>query len=162
MNKHISTLLSSVILAHLLLAFVHLPAGATNKPLVVVVGAATPLRNISLGELRRAFLGEAVEAGTGKRLVPINHPSGTPTRDRFDLAVLGLKPEAVGRFWVDRRIRDQSPPPKTVQSAELAIRVVASLPGAITYGTSELVNDQLRAVTIDGKAAGQPGYPLTK
>ena len=160
MNKQISTLLSSVILAQLLLVFVQPLAGAANKPLVVVVGTATPLRNISLGELRHVFLGEPVEAGTGKPLVGINHPMGIATRERFDLAVLGLKPDTIGRFWVDRRIRDQSPAPKAVQSAELAIRVVASLPGAITYGTSDLVNKQVRALTIDGKAAGQPGYPL--
>lgn len=134
-------------------------AGAAGKPLVVVVAASSTLKDISMGELRRAFLGEAVTAG-GKRLIAINHPLATPARDQFDKSVLGLKPDEVGRFWVDRRIRDQSPPPKTVQSAELAVRIAMSLPGAITYATADAVNDKLRALTIDGKAAGQAGYPL--
>jgi hypothetical protein len=133
--------------------------GAAGKPLIVVVAAASTVKDISMGELRRAFLGEAVTVG-GKRLIPINHPLATPARDQFDKIVLGLKPDEVGRFWVDRSIRAQSPPPKTVQSPELAVRIAMSLPGAITYTTPDNLNDKLRAVTIDGKAVGQSGYPL--
>ncbi len=135
------------------------PVGAAGKPLVVVAAVSSPFQDISVGELRRAFLGEAVTLG-GKRVIPINHPLATPLRDRFDQLVLGLKPDEVGRFWVDRSIRAQSPPPKTVQSPELAVRIAMSLPGAITYAAPESVNDKLRALKIDGKAPGQPGYPL--
>ena len=135
------------------------PAGAAGKPLVVVAATSSPFQDISVGELRRAFMGEAVTL-EGKRLIPINHPLATPLRDRFDLLVLGLKPDEVGRFWVDRSIRAQSPPPKTVQSSELAVRIAMSLPGAITYAAPESLNDKLRALKIDGKALGQPGYPL--
>lgn len=135
------------------------PAVAAGKPLVVVAATSSPFQDISVGELRRAFMGEAVTL-EGKRLIPINHPLATPLRDRFDLLVLGLKPDEVGRFWVDRSIRAQSPPPKTVQSSELAVRIAMSLPGAITYAAPEALNDKLRALKIDGKAFGQPGYPL--
>jgi hypothetical protein len=135
------------------------PVGAAGKPLVVIAAASSPFKDISVGELRRAFLGETVTL-EGKRVIAINHPLATPLRDRFDSLVLGLKPDEVGRFWVDRSIRAQSPPPKTVQSAELAVRIAMSLPGAITYASPEVVNDKLRALKIDGKAVGQPGYPL--
>jgi hypothetical protein len=132
---------------------------AAGKPLVVVVAASSTVKDISIGELRRAFLGEAVTLG-GKRLIAINHPLGSPAREQFDRIVLGLKADEVGRFWVDRQIRAQSPPPKTVQSPELAVRIAMSLPGAISYATADALNDKLRALTIDGKALGQTGYPL--
>jgi hypothetical protein len=159
MYKPYLKLFVSLLIYTALASVIPLHVGAAGKPLVVVVAASSAVKDISLGELRRAFLGEAVTVG-GKRLIPINHPLASPARDQFDKLVLGLKPDEVGRFWVDRSIRAQSPPPKTVQSAELAVRIAMSLPGAITYTTADNLNEKLRAVTIDGKAAGQPGYPL--
>lgn len=135
---------------------------AAGKPLLVVVSAATPLKDISIAQLRRAFQGEGAEYAPGKRLIPINHPVTSPGRLQFDRVVLGLTAEEIGRFWVDRRIRDQSGPPKAVPTAELALRVVTSLPGAITYIAAEELNSGVRALTIDGKSADAPGYALAQ
>jgi hypothetical protein len=74
--------------------------------------------------------------------------------------VLGLEPEAVGPFWIDRRIRDESPPPRIVPTLDLALRVVAKLPGAITYVPAPLTAAGVKALKIDNLSAGQPGYPL--
>ena len=133
---------------------------AAAKPLVVVVAATAAMKDISTANLRRAFQGMPTDFEGGKRFVPLNHPTGTPARVQFDRAVLGLEPDAVGAFWIDRRIRDESPPPRTVPSADLALRIVASLPGAITYAFPEQVTPAIRALTIDGKAAGAAGYLL--
>lgn len=160
MRRHLPRVLSALLVVLALTPLFHAGVRAAGKPLVVIVGAAVPMKDIGLAVLRRAFLGEAAEYASGKRLIPINHAPGTPARDQFDKAVLGLKPEEVGRFWIDRRIRDQPPPPKTVPSVDLAVRIVMSLPGAISYVTQDMVNDKVHALTIDGKAAGQPGYLL--
>jgi hypothetical protein len=157
-KRHLGLFIPLLICAALAAAM-PLRTEAAGKPLVVVVAASSAVKDISMGELRRAFLGEAVTVG-GKRLIAINHPLASPARDQFDRIVLGLKPDEVGRFWVDRSIRAQSPPPKTVQSPELAVRIAMSLPGAISYTTADALNDKLRALTIDGKAVGQSGYPL--
>jgi hypothetical protein len=132
---------------------------AAGPALVVVMGSATGLRDITTAVLRRAFMGYPTEVG-GKRLIPINHPTGSPNRVLFDQVMLGLNPEEVGRFWVDRRIRDESPPPKTVPSSDLAVRVAASLPFAITYITPDLVNDKVAVLTIDGKSPRDDSYLL--
>jgi len=136
------------------------PVRAAGKPLLVVVAAASPIKDVELSALRRAFEGSAAEVG-GKRLLPINHPAGTPLRSAFDKQVLGLEPANVGKFWIDRRIRDEGSPPKTVPSPELAVRITASLPGAITYCTQELVNASVKVLTVGGKAPGASGYPLS-
>ncbi|HEX5656856.1 MAG TPA: hypothetical protein VFX59_06660 [Polyangiales bacterium] len=135
------------------------PARAAGKPLLVVVAAASPIKDIEFALLRRAFEGAAAEIG-GKRLIPINHPAGSPLRVAFDKQVLGLAPEDVGKFWIERRIRDEGSPPKTVPSPELAVRIAGSLPFSITYSTQELINATVKAITIGGKAAGSAGYPL--
>jgi hypothetical protein len=132
---------------------------AAAPALVVVIATATGLRDISTATLRRAFMGYPTEVD-GKRLIPINHPTSSPNRVLFDQVLLGLSPDEVGRFWVDRRIRDESPPPKTVPSADLAVRVAASLPFAITYITPDLVNDKVAVLTIDGKSPKDSEYLL--
>jgi hypothetical protein len=136
------------------------PTRAAPKPLVVVVAAASPIKDVELTLLRRAFEGAVAEVG-GKRVIPINHPAGSPLRVAFDKQVLGLKAEDVGKFWIDKRIRDEGSPPKTVPSPDLAVRITGSLPGSITYCTQEMLNATVRAVTIGGKAAGSAGYPLS-
>jgi hypothetical protein len=95
--------------------------------------------------------------------VPINHPRDTRARVAFDRIALGLEPAAIGRFWIDQRIRDQGSPTTTASSPELALRVVAALGGAITYASKSTAIDKwsLKVLTVNEKSAGQPGYPLT-
>jgi len=133
---------------------------ATRDGLVIIVGAAAGVSDISLIALRRAFRGEIAELGNGKRIVPFNHPVHSQERIAFDRKVLGLEPDDVGRFWINRRIRDEGLPPRTLPSAEVGLRVVASFPGAVTYLRASMVDRSVRVVSIDGIAPGRPGYLL--
>jgi hypothetical protein len=135
-------------------------AHATGKALVVIVAANLGVKDVSTAALRRIFQGLATDFEGGKRYIPLNLATGTAARVHFDRAVLGLEPTQVGAFWIDRRIRDESPPPRTIPSPELALRIVASLPGAITYVYPELLNATVRVLTVEGKGPGQPGYLL--
>jgi hypothetical protein len=128
----------------------------------VVIANTTGLTDISGALLRRAFEGYSAEYKPGKRLLPLNHPTGTLERQRFDHVVLGLTPDEVGRFWVDQRIRSAGQPPRTLPSAELAVRVVASFVGAITYTTADLVKPGLNVLTIDGKPPTDKNYLFSR
>lgn len=129
-----------------------------SQPLLVVIASATGVTDISIALLRRAFQGYPAEYQPGKRLIPINQPTGTPERQRFDLTVLGMTPDEIGRFWVDQRVRGAGQPPRTAPSAELAVRVAASFAGAITYTSPELVKPGLNVLTVDGKKPTDSGY----
>lgn len=135
-------------------------AHAASSPLVMVVSTAVPVQDVSLAVLRRMFQGEATDYAPGKRYIPVNQAPKTTTRTQFDRAVLGMTPDEVGRFWIDRRIRDQPGPPKIVPSLDLALRLVMSLPGAIAYMPAEMVNPKVRVLMIDGKRPGDAGYLL--
>ena len=119
------------------------------------------ISNIDSGTLRRVFKGYPTDQG-GKRLVPFNQNVGAADRVRFDNVVLGLTPDQIGRFWVDQKIRQVSQPPRTVPTVELLLRVVASLPGAISYvaRAPERLPPEARAITVDGKTPSAPDYPL--
>ena len=124
-------------------------AHADGKKLVVVVAKGSSLSNISRDDLKRCFLGEPVSGG-GKTLVPFNAANNTPERTGFDKAVLGMSPEEVGRFWVDRKVRGQSGAPRSLPSPAHMAKVAAKFPGAIGYLTPDQLTADVQAVQVDG------------
>lgn len=162
MTTKICGALVSLLLALALL----LPPGssrlAAQRPpaMAVIIGSNSRITDISSGLLRSVFLNLPVTI-EGERLLPFNLPLNTPLRTRFDRGVLGLDTASVGRFWVDQRVRDARRPPRDVPNPELGVRVVASLPGAISYVPLELTsNSRIRVLRIDGKSPTDAGYLL--
>jgi len=125
------------------------PGRADGKKLVVVVAKGSSLTTISRGDLKRCFLGEPVSAGD-KPLVPFNAMPNSPDRAGFDKAVLGMSPEEVGRYWVDRKVRGQSAAPRALPSAAHVAKVAAKFPGAIGYLPADQMTSDIQAVAVDG------------
>ena len=134
-------------------------AGVAKTRLAIVVSKDSPVSDISFYELKRLYLGEKINA-SGKRLLPLNLTPNFPERGAFDRTVLGMSPEAIARYWVDRKIRGDSGPPKTIEPLDLLQRVVARLDGAIGYVPVNEIRPELKALRIDGKGPNDGGYPL--
>ena len=162
MTTKVCVSLASLLLAlALLLPVSSAPVEAQRATaLAVIIASASRITEISSGTLRSAFLNLPVTY-EGQRLLPFNLPSTSPLRTRFDQAVLGLDPRSIGQFWVDQRVRDARRPPRDVPNPELAVRVVASLAGAVSYAPLELTSSsRVRVLRVDGKAPADAGYLL--
>lgn len=136
-------------------------AHAEGRKLVVVVAKGSRLTNISRAELARCFLGDPVSGG-GKTLVPFNAATGTLDRAGFDKAVLKMTPDEAGRYWVDRKVRGQSGPPRSLPSAAHMAKVVAKFPAAIGYVPVDQLSSEIQAVQVDGVAYTDPQYQITQ
>jgi hypothetical protein len=144
-----------------LLAFAPRPVRAgSDVSLAVIVAPTSKLTNLSLADVRRVFQSERLTDPDGNRLIALNHPPKTVDRVGFDQAVMGMDPEHVGRFWIDRKIRGGSGPPRTVESLTTLRRVVEKLPGAIGYIRPGQLSNEVRAIRVDGKLPEDSGYPL--
>lgn len=128
--------------------------------LAIIVAPGSKLTNISVADLRRVFESERLTDPDGNRLIALNHPPKTVDRVGFDRVVLGMDAEAVGRFWIDRKIRGGSGPPRTVESLATLRRVVEKLPGAIGYIRPAQLSGEVRAIRVDGKLPEDAGYPV--
>jgi hypothetical protein len=137
-----------------------LQAAPSNDTLALVVAKDNALRAISMRDLRRLYLGEDLEGPDGKRLIPLNHDRGAPERVAFDEKVLGMDPDEVGRYWIDRKIRGQSGPPKTVSPSARLRAAITHVDGTLTYLRVGDVQEGMKVLSIDGKAPGDPGYAL--
>jgi len=93
-------------------------------------------------------------------LVPFNASPGTPERTGFDKAVLGMSPDEVGRFWVDRKVRGQSAAPRSLPSAAHIAKVAAKFPDAIGYLAEDRMTPDIQAVSVDGVAYTDAKYDI--
>ena len=134
--------------------------GAPTVRLQLVTAKTNAIRDLSFADLRQLYRGKRISIA-GIKTIPFNHPPGTPDRVGFDRVVLGMGPEEVGRYWVDQRIRGGDPPPRTIDSVSLLLRVVAALPGAIAYVREGFSSPELKVVSLEGRMPGDAGYALS-
>jgi hypothetical protein len=135
-------------------------AESASEELAVVAGRQSPLEGLTLNQLKRLYLGDAMQGPGGEKLLPLNRDPKSPERIGFDRSVLGMSPDAVARYWIDRKIRGQSGAPRAVEPGPVAERVVARLPGALVYVRAKEVGSEVKVLRIDGKRPGEPGYPV--
>lgn len=135
-------------------------AAAGKAALALVTQKTSSLDGLTLREVKRLYLGEHLDTPDGKKLVPLNQAARSPERGEFERLVLNMAPDEVGRFWIDRKIRGQSGPPRAVSSLDLLRRAAASMPGAVVYLKPSEVGAELKVLRVEGKRPGEPGYPL--
>lgn len=145
------SLLILMLLAHV--------AAADHKKLVVVVVKGSSLTSIPRSDLKHCYLGETISAG-GKTVVPFNSAAKTPERTGFDRGVLGMTPDEVGRFWVDRKVRGQGAAPRSLPSVLHVVKVVEKFPAAIGYVPVDQLTPGLQPVKLDGVAYTDAAYGL--
>ena len=67
--------------------------------------AGASASSLSRDQLKSIFQTRTTRLPTGEKAAPVNLPQGGSLRVGFDQAVLGLGPDQVARYWVDRKIR---------------------------------------------------------
>jgi len=135
-------------------------AETKGPPLAIVAAKDSPVNALSLYELKHLYLGEYINGPDGKRLISLNRAPGSPERVAFDAAVLGMSPDQDTAYWIDRRIRGQSGSPRAIAQGDLAQRIVAHLPGGVTYVRLDEVRPDVKVLRIDSKLPTDPGYPV--
>jgi ABC-type phosphate transport system substrate-binding protein len=128
-------------------------SAAANADIVVIVHKANPVSRLSRDELRPIFLANKTSWKTGKGIEALNLPESTETRQTFDTVVLGLDAEKVAQYWIDRKIRGDTRPPRKLPSSASVVRRVATTQGAIGYALSTDVDATVKVVAKikDGK-----------
>ncbi|HEX2677671.1 MAG TPA: hypothetical protein VHM19_13560 [Polyangiales bacterium] len=139
-------------------SFVPSAAVAVDEPLAVIVNPTSYSGPLSADRLEAVFTMSQRDWSPGKPIIPFNYSPGFTMRDTFDRAVLGMAPDEVARYWIDRRIRGLGDSPRKVPSVALMRRVVAKLPGAIGYVPVSAVLPDVRVVAWvkDGHVVSPP------
>ncbi|WP_437532173.1 hypothetical protein WME79_04120 [Sorangium sp. So ce726] len=118
---------------------------AVEDEIVIVVNQTNPARAASRDTLRPIFQTTRTE-WSGRSVMPVNLPEDSPLRKRFDMAVLGLDPDGVARYWIDRKIRGGERPPRKVASPNAVLRAVGEEAGGIGYILASDVNPTVKVI----------------
>ena len=168
-NKHVTSFQLSAIalLAAAVLSMVLTPpVEAAGDPIVVIVNAANPVDNLSMGELKKLFMSDRSKWDTGKAVAPVMVTAGAPERTAFLKQVCGMNDSDFGKYFVQAAFTGKSAtPPKEVGGSASVKSVVASSLGAIGFVKgSDFHGDGsdggVKAVKVDGAGAGDAGYKL--
>ena len=141
-------------------------AGSTSaradepEVLVLVVSPKSPLRDLSLSQVRALFHDNGATL-SNRRIKPINLPLRHRARTVFDDLVLNMSSSQAARYWADRQVRGRGFAPGE-RSSELQIQLTAyKVPTVVGYvRLSALRRGKLRVLTVDGKSHTSPDYPL--
>lgn len=119
---------------------------AENHPIWVIAHKSVPVTKLSQEELRPIFQSRKTTWPDGSSVRPFNLLPNVYARQSFDAAVLALSPELMPRYWIDRRVRGEAYPPKTVPSEAIMLKVIRSLPGAVGYVEAATIDPAVKVV----------------
>lgn len=126
------------------LGLLGLPTTASAGAGLVVIVNAKNGETLGVPEVAAIFTTRRQAWRSGERIVPFNYPPRHEVRAEFDQLALGMDPDAAARYWIDRKIRGGSAPPKQVSSGQLIVRLVAKMPGGVGYVPRALVTPDVR------------------
>jgi len=121
-------------------------AAQQNKLIWVIANRSVAATALSREELRPIFQARKTTWPDGSSVRPFNLAPTAYARQAFDNAVLGLSPELMLRYWIDRRVRGDAHPPKSVSSDEIMLKVVKSSIGAIGYVEAASVDSSVKVL----------------
>jgi hypothetical protein len=134
---------------------------ADPDALAVVVAKNSPIVALSQYELKRLYLGSLITDSSGQRIIAFHQAVNAPDRVRFEERVLGMSPDELARYWIDRKIRGQGGAPKAVSPVDLLQKVVSKMEHSVAYVRVANVGPDVRAISIDGLLPTDGAYGLS-
>ena len=140
-------------LAAIALALSASSSSFADTEILVIVSKDHPANHLGLADLRPLFKVTKTNWASGDKANPINLPISNVHRRDFDEVVLGMSPDDVSKYWIDRKIRGNGRPPRSVPSPPAVVAVVAADRGAVGYVPAGTSADRVKVVARirDGK-----------
>lgn len=134
---------------------------AADDDLVVIVNRGNAVENLSKAQLRKIILGEQESWSGGKKVNVILRAAGQPERQGVLRSICGMSEDDFNQHLMHANFTgDTGGAPKALSSAVAVRQLVSTLPGGIGFVRASDVNESVKAVSVDGVAAGQPGYKI--
>lgn len=121
------------------------PAGAAE--IVAIVSSDSTIPDLNQDQISDVFLGRISRLADGQKVVPIDHPEGSPVRDAFYEEFTGRSAAQVKAHWSKIIFTGRGRPPAEVANGEEARKRVREDPLAIAYVDRKLVDDSVRVVS---------------
>ena len=121
-------------------------ARAGDEDIVVIVHKSNGAPPMNRSQLASVFKAKSTQFSGGGRADPVNLPPDNAVRQAFDLAILGMRPDEVERFWLDNKIRSGVGSPRKLSGPDAVVRYVAADEAGLGYVASSDANDTVRVI----------------
>jgi phosphate transport system substrate-binding protein len=138
-------------------------ASAAEVHVAVIVNLSNPVNDLSLKELRSIVMLQQTQWPNGRRITVALHEPGYPEREAVLRRVYRMNEAAFTRYFLHATFTGQiSSGPRQLGTSGGLRRFVVNVPAAVGFIRLTDVDASVKTVTIDGRAAGAPGYFLTE
>ena len=138
-----------------------LPAFAAPADVAIVVRPDVPVDNLTFAEARKLFLGDRQFWTSNLRVTLLMRAPVAHERDVVLRTIYQMNEAQFRQYWIGKVFRAEAAAgPKIVYSNEMALDLVAAIPGAVAFVDASRVPKGVKVLTIDGKQPGEKGYPL--
>ena len=137
------------------------PVSAVENDIAVVVRPDTPAEDLSFGEIRKLLLGERQFWSSNLRVTLLIRAPAAREREVVLKTIYRLTEAQFRQYWISKVFRAEATSgPKIVYTNEMAVDLVAAIPGSVAFVDASQVPKGLKILKIDGKMPGEKGYPL--
>ena len=129
--------------------------------IAIIVHPDVPFENVTFDELRRLVLGDRQFWNSNLRVTLLLRTPVARERDVVLKKIYQMTESQYRQYWIGKVFRAESTAgPKTVYSSSMAVTLVGSIPGALTFIDVAEVPRDLKILRVNGLLPGEPGYPL--
>jgi ABC-type phosphate transport system substrate-binding protein len=137
------------------------PAAAGD--VAIIVNLAHTQDAVSMTDLARIFRLDQQRWKSGDRVDLVLQVSASDKEAVVQDRIYHMGADELKRYWLGKVFRGELTATPRAFSSDASVKTyVASNPQAIGYIDSVLLDDSVKALTIDGKRPGEPGYPLAR
>jgi ABC-type phosphate transport system substrate-binding protein len=148
----------------ILIACSYMQAQCMPGGMAVVVNKSNPVESLSMAQLRKLILGDVRAWQNHQQVMLIARDPSSKVSQCVFSAVVRMSVGDYQRYVMNAEFRGDDPMTiHTVDSDSTAARYVSGSAGglAVVEGNSvAAVGGSVKVIRIEGKALGQPGYPL--
>jgi hypothetical protein len=138
-----------------------LPVSARAGDIAVVVRPDTPVDDLSLRDIRDLMMGEKQFWNSSLRVTLLMRAPTARERDVVLKVIYHMTEAQFRQYWISKVFRAETTTgPKIVYSNQMAMGLIAALPGSVSFVDTDEVPKGLKVLRVDGKLPGDAGYPL--
>lgn len=127
----------------------------------IVVRPDLPVDNLTFAEVRKLFLGDRQYWTPNLRVTLLVRAPVARERDIVLRRIYGMSEPQFRQYWISKVFRAETATgPKVVYSSDMAVELVAAIPGAVAFVDAAQAPKNLKILKIDDKLPGERGYPL--
>ena len=132
-----------------------------SSPLAVIVAPELEVDDISYDDLQKILFGDKKSWAPRKPITILLQAPLTSQRNYLISQHMGMTEPQFKQHWISKVFRAEvASGPKVILSNEMAVNLVTKIPGSIAFIEFDVVPDNVKVLTIDGKTPDDPAYQL--